>query len=276
MTHTRSPFPWRLLAFWLYRTLPLWALTALMIFLVQIAICGIVHDNENVKAFLSLLRLLPGIITTALGGEALQLGNVTGLVAMGYMHPMVLTLYMLFAVAVPTGFLAGQVQQGTMELILSRPTTKTQVYMCAGAVTLLGMVGLAGVMFLGTATGTRLYTFDQPVSLQPFLRAAQMASLAAGTVGAIALLAGAAFHRRGTAVGVTGGFLVVNYAVAVIAPWWPWMQPVTRFSLFYYIDLTPAFLGRPWPVSDLAVLGSVLIVSAVVGGIIWQRRDLPL
>ena len=276
MTHTRPRFPWRLLAFWLWRTLPLWGLTGLMIFLVQIAICGIVHDNENVKTFLSFLKLLPGVVTTALGGDALRLGNVTGLVAIGYQHPLVLTLFMLFAVAVPTGLLAGQVQQGTMELILSRPTTKTQVYVCAGVVTLVGMVGLACVMFLGTVAGSRLYTFDQPLSLRPFLRATQMAGLAAATVGAIALLAGAAFRRRGTAVGVTGAFLVVNYAVAVIAPWWPWMWPICRYSLFYYIDLTPAFLGRPWPVSDLAVLGTVLMASAVAGGIVWQRRDLPL
>ena len=276
MIATRPPLPWALLAFWLRRTLPLWGVTALMIFLVQIAVSGIVHDNENVKAFLSMLKFLPGVIKTALGGEALQLGNVTGLIAMGYQHPLVLTLYMLFAVAVPSGLLAGQVQQGTMELILSRPTTKTQVYVCAAVVTVLGMAGLVAVMFLGTAAGTRVYTFDEHVALDPFLRAAVVAGLAASTVGAITLLAAASFRRRGTAVGVTAGFLVVNYAVAVIAPWWPWMEPVTPFSLFYYIDLTPAFLGRAWPVSDMAVLGSVLLVSAVAGGVIWHRRDLPL
>jgi len=276
VTATRPPLPWALLAFWLRRTLPLWGATALMIFLVQIAVCGIVHDNEHVKAFLSMLKFLPGIVKTALGGEALQLGNVTGLLAMGYQHPLVLTLYMLFAVAVPTGLLAGQVQQGTMELILSRPTTKTQVYVCAAVVTVLGMAGLVAVMFLGTAAGTRAYTFDEHVALDPFLRAAVVAGLAASTVGAITLLAAASFRRRGTAVGVTAGFLVVNYAVAVIAPWWPWLEPVTPFSLFYYIDLTAAFLGRAGPVSDMAVLGSVLVVSAVAGGVIWQRRDLPL
>ena len=276
MTTARPSFPWVLLAFWLRRTLPLWGLTALMIFLVQIAICGIVHDNENVKAFLSLLKLLPGVIKSALGGEVLQLGNVTGLVAMGYQHPLVLTLFMLFAVAVPTGLLTGQVQQGTMELILSRPTTKTQVYVCAGVVTLLGMAGLAWVMFLGTAAGARLYTFDETVTLDPFFRAAVLAGLAAGTVGAVALMAAAAFPRRGTAVGVTGAFLVVNYAVSVFAPWWPWMQPATPFTLFYYIDLTTVFLGLTWPLGDMAVLGTILLVSAVAGGIIWQRRDLPL
>jgi ABC-2 type transport system permease protein len=276
MSATRTPFPWRLLVFWVCRTLPLWAVTAVVIFLVQIAICGIVHDNENVRALLSLLKILPGFIKTALGGEALQLGNVTGLVAMGYQHPMVLTLYMVFAVAVPTGLLAGQVQQGTMELILTRPATKLQVYVSAAIVTWLGMIGLVAAMFLGTATGAKVYTFDQPVPMDRFFRAAILACWAASTVGAIALLAAASFRRRGAAVGVTAGILVVNYLMAVISPWWPWMQPAIPFNLFYYIDLTPAFLGRPWPVHDMAVLGCILMVSAVAGAVIWHRRDLPL
>jgi ABC-2 type transport system permease protein len=266
-----------LLRFWLHRTFLLWFLTALIIFLVQIAVCGIMHDNENVKAFLSFLKLMPGIVTKALGGRVgLQADNVTGLLSVGYRDPLVLLLFMLFAVAVPTGLLAGQVQHGTLELILSRPVTKTQVYLCAGTVTVLGMAGLAGAMFLGTAAGTHLYDFDQPVPLHPFFRAAVLAALAASAVGAIALMAAAAFRRQGTAVGVTAAFLVVNYVVGLIAPWWPWMQPAAPFTLFHYIRLDRVFEAGPWPGGNMAVLGTVLLVSAVAGGIIWQRRDLPL
>jgi ABC-2 type transport system permease protein len=277
VTRTRPLFPWVLLGFWLCRALLLGALTALIIFLVQIAVCGIMHDNENVKAFLSFLRLMPGIVTKALGGRVtLQVDNITGLLSIGYRDPLVLLLFMLFAVSVPTGLLAGQVQYGTMELILSRSVTKSQVYICAGLVTLLGMAGLAGAMFLGTVAGTHLYDFDQPVLLQPFLRAAVVAALAAGAVGAIALMAAAAFRRQATAVGVTAAFLVVNYVVGLIAPWWPWMQPAAPFTLFHYIRLDRVFEAGPWPGGDMAVLGIVFLVSAVSGGIIWQRRDLPL
>jgi hypothetical protein len=183
---------------------------------------------------------------------------------------------MLFAVAVPTGLLTGQVQQGTMELILTRPATKTQVYLCAAIVTVLGMIGLVLAMFLGTTIGATAYTFDPPVNLEPFRRAAVLACLAACTVSGLALLSAASFRRRGTAVGVIGAFLVVNYAMDVISPWWPWLQPAIPYSLFYYIDLTSAFMGWPWPVHDITVLGSIFAGSAVAGAIIWHRRDLPL
>ena len=113
----RPRFPLPLLRFWTLRILPIWVLIALVIFLFQIAICGIVHDNDSVKTFVQFLDKLPSFIKTALGGEALKVGNVSGLIAIGYNHPLVLTLYMLFAVGVPTGLLAGEVQKGTMELI---------------------------------------------------------------------------------------------------------------------------------------------------------------
>ena len=116
----RPPFPWPLLRFWTIRILPAWFLIASWIFLFQLAICGIVHDNERVKAFLQYIDILPSFIKAFMGGEVLQIGNIAGLIAIGYQEPFVLLLYMLYAVGVPTALLAGEVQRGTMELILSR------------------------------------------------------------------------------------------------------------------------------------------------------------
>jgi len=50
-----------------------------------------------------------------------------------------------------------------MELILSRPVTKTQVYLCATALTLAGMFALVMVMFLGTVAAVHIYVFSEPI-----------------------------------------------------------------------------------------------------------------
>lgn len=52
MKADRPAFPLPLLWFWVSRTLPFWGFIALVIFLFQLAIGGIVQDNESVKAFL--------------------------------------------------------------------------------------------------------------------------------------------------------------------------------------------------------------------------------
>ena len=268
-------FPWPLLRFWTLRILPAWFLIALMIFLVQLAICGIVHDNERVKAMLQYIDVFGPYIKAFIGGDALEFGNIAGLIAAGYQEPLVLLLYMLFAVGVPTALLAGEVQRGTMELILSRQTTKTQVYICAGLVTIVGMYALVIVMFLGTVVSTNLYDFEQEVPLYSLFKLAVNSGILASAVGGITLLAAACF-RSGMAVSITVAYLVVNYFIMIITQWWPrmkWLDPVTIFN---YVDGGKIFIEPGWPVSDMCVLVSLLVISTVLGGVVWWRRDLPL
>jgi len=273
--HSRPPFPFRLLRFWTLRILPAWCLIAFMLFLFQIAVCGIMHDNHRVKAILQFIEKLPPIAKAFMGGEILEVGSIAGLIAIGYQDPLVLILYMLYAVGVPTALLAGEVQKGTMELILSRQTKKTQIYVCAGLITVFGMFALVVVTFSGTAAATRLYHFEQEIPLYSFFKIAVSGGLLVSAVGGIALLAAACF-RRGFAVSLTVGYVVLNYFVSIIADWWPrmkWLEPATMFS---YVD-GPAILKKPgWPMGDMCVLISLLVVTTVLGGIIWYRRDLPL
>ncbi len=271
----RPPFPWPLLRFWTLRTLPAWLLIALVIFLFQIAICGIVHDNERVKALIQYIDMLPAFLKTFIGGEAVQVGNIAGLIAIGYQDPLILLLYMLFAVGVPTALLSGEVQRGTMELILSRQTTKTQIYISAGLITIIGMFGLVVVMFLGTVTATCLYNFKQDVPLYDFFKLATNGGILASAVGGITLLAAACF-RRGMAVSITVAYLVLNYFAEIVAEWWPRMKWLKPLNIYHYVKDAKIFTESAWPVGNMAVLITILIVSTIVGGIIWARRDLPL
>ena len=277
MTDTRpSLFSLSLLGFFFRRILPTWVLCAAMIFLIQIAVAAIVHDNQSIKAFLSFLDMLPSIVKAAIGGESLQLGNIAALLAIGYQHPLVLLLLLYFTVAVPTGLLPGEVESGTMELILSRSITKTQVYVCAGLLTIAGMFFLILIMFSGTVAGTWIFQFDEPVPLDKFFRLAVNAGVVASTAGAIALLAAAVFRTRNVAVGVTVSIMVLNYFIKVVAAWWPPVEFLKPLTLFHYVGGEIIFREGRWPLGDMGVLAAVIAVSAIAGALIWHRRDLPM
>ena len=275
MSRHRAPFPWPLLRCWSFRILPVWSGMALIIFLMQLAVCGIIHDNDNVKGLLKFMDMLP-FVKTVLGGEALQMDNLAGLIAIGYNHPLVLMLYMLFAVGVPTGLLTGEVQRGSMELILSRFVTKTQVYVCAGLITLTGMFALVIVMFLGTVAATQIYDFDKAIPLYRFFQAAINGGLLASAIGAIALLSAAACRTRGRAVGLATAYIVTSYFIDVLAQWWPRMSGLSPITLFHYVNTSKIFAGQRWPVADMCVLTGVMVAAAIAGSVVWQRRDLPL
>jgi len=275
MSHlSRPPFPFVLLRFWFMRILPVWLGIALLIFLMQIAVSAIVHDNANVRTFLSFLNMLPSIVKTALGGDMLQAGNTAALLTIGYQHPLVMFLCMLFAVGVPTGLLTGEVQKGTMELILSRPVTKTQVYICACVLTLVGMFGLVLTMFAGTFIAVQIYRFDQPIPLDLFFRIAINGGLLASTFGAFALLCAATFARVYSALGIAVAFLTLNYFVSLISEWWPTIRFLRKATLFYFLYYSDIFTH--WPVGNMIRLMAILLAVAILGGFIWHRRDLPL
>ncbi len=273
-TRSTVAFPYALLRFWFMRIFPLWLFVALVIFLMQISVCAIVHDNESVRTFLKFIEVLPSFIKTALGGEMLQAGNTPGLIAIGYQHPLVLFLYLLYAVGVPTKLLTGEVQKGTMELILSRATTKTQVYLCASILTLAGMVSLVLIMFLGTVVATHLFDFGTPIPLALFFRIATNGGCLAGAAGAIALCSAGVMGGRNLAVGATVTFLVLNYFVWIVSQWWPRVGFLKPATLFYYVNGFK--LSQGWPLGDMLVLLSLILVCTMVGGIVWKRRDLPL
>ena len=276
MKNARVSFPFTLLRFWFWRILWLWLLVGFFIFIIQIIQCSIAQDNENVKMTLDFLQRMPGFIKEAVGGEILDISSTTGFIAITYQHPLVLALYMIFAVCVPTGLLAGHVQDGNMELILSRSVTKNQVYICACILTLVGMLALVIVMFLGTVVGINVCSFDQEISLWPFFRAAIVGGLLSATAAGVSLLAAATFRNRGRAVGIAMAFFIINYFIDLIAGWWPRAKFLGPSSIFYYLDNKKILVGTGWPIGDMAVLASVLIVTVIAGGIIWNRRDLPL
>lgn len=268
------PFPFGLLWFWFLRILPAWLGIASIIFVMQIAVSGIMHDNQNVRMFLALLNLLPGIVKTALGGDLLESGSIAALLTIGYQHPFVLFLIMLYAVGVPAGLLTAEVQKGTMELILSRPVTKTQVYICVVVLTLVGMFGLFAVMFLGTVAAVNIYTFNEPIPLDLFLRIATTGGLLAGGFAAFALLSAASFRRLYAAVGISVAFLTLNYFISIVAQWWPrlaFLRRATLFYLVYYSDL-----WQNWPQRNMAILAGILLAMTLIGGLLWRRRDLFL
>ncbi len=262
-----------LLKFWTFRTLPTWCLIAMMIFLVQIAVCGMVHDNKTLSAMLGLLDLVP-FFKTALGGDYLRAGNTPALITIGYKHPFVLFLYMFFAVSVPTGLLAGEVQKGSMELILARQISKMQVYICAGLITVTGMFALVMIMYLGTVTSIHIFAFEKTLPLDMFFRIAIDGGIFASTIGAIALLCAALFSSRNIASGIAVAFLVINYFISIFSQWWPRMDFLKDATIFKFIAGPEIITG--WPIRNMLALSVIFCIAVISGAIIWKRRDLPL
>jgi ABC-2 type transport system permease protein len=67
----------------------------------------------------------PGkIMRTIIGGERVVLDNAMDLLSIGYVHPLMVTVFCVWAIGRAAGAIAGEIDRGTMELLLAQPLAR--------------------------------------------------------------------------------------------------------------------------------------------------------
>ena len=82
----------------------------------------------------------PGkILRTLMGGERIQLDNAMDMLSIGYVHPLMQTIFCIWAIGRAAGAIAGELDRGTMELLLAQPIPRYRLvlaHLCVDALTI--------------------------------------------------------------------------------------------------------------------------------------------
>jgi ABC-2 type transport system permease protein len=213
----------------------------------------------------SLLKLAPN----------LQAGfGVQDYLAFTWMHPLFIGLGAAFVVSRATDGLAGEIERGSIYLLLSRPVRRwtfvtgkaLEMVVGAGAIALAGWLGLAlGVQALPPALSAAL-------PLQNYLLAALAAWLIFAALGGGAFLLAACFSRTAPSAGLGSAWTLVAFVLDVIplvaASPLAWLNP-----WHHYFPQAVVAAGQLDP------LGVAVLLAWTAGGIaaaaaIFGHRDL--
>jgi ABC-2 type transport system permease protein len=70
----------------------------------------------------------PGRVTrTLIGGESVQLDRAMDLLSVGYVHPLMQVMFCIWAIGRASGAIAGEIDRGTMELLLAQPLSRSRL-----------------------------------------------------------------------------------------------------------------------------------------------------
>src|SRR5262249_23779886 len=70
----------------------------------------------------------PGrLVQTLMGGESIKLDSTLDMLSIGYVHPLVQTILCIWAIGRAAGAIAGEIDRGTMELLLAQPLARYRV-----------------------------------------------------------------------------------------------------------------------------------------------------
>ena len=179
-----------------------------------------------------------------------------------------------FAIGIGLRCVAGELQDGSLALALTRPVSRRSWYLSHIAVMIPGSF-LIGVFYaFGCMVASWLTT---PIgSLDPWYTI--LASLEAGLLftvfGAFATLFSSFATEKGRAMAWTLGVLVVMYILAFLLPLWGTGSDLAKLTPFGWYVPGPILQHGDIPWGDVGMLVLFAAVPLAIGGVRFARRDL--
>jgi ABC-2 type transport system permease protein len=116
----------------------------------------------------------PGkIMRTIIGGELIALDRAMDMLSIGYVHPLMQTLFCIWAVGRAAGAVAGEIDRGTMELLLAQPVPRSRLILAHFLVDLVTIPLLCLALWAGNWLGAWIIS---PIKVEePSLKAPPVA-----------------------------------------------------------------------------------------------------
>ena len=267
------------------------------------------------EAFDEILFKGPGKISQAvMGGADIKFDQPNDFLAVELLHPVVIILGCLWAVGRAGGAVAGELDRGTMELLLSQPVPRNRLILAHLLVDGLLIPALCLTILAGTQLGLYLvgeFAVDYsslsklPPAFLAFVKngpptlevSAQRQGLALLNLGALlfatsglAIAVSSVGRNRWRSLGVATLTGVGMFTLNVVGQLWESAAFARPFTVFFYyqpqkvwlkgdwlVDLGEAFTpGRPLlAVPVMAVLLGVGVIGYAFALTVFTRRDLP-
>jgi ABC-2 type transport system permease protein len=215
-----------------------------------------------------------GIMQAMLGTE---IGDRIGprmFQAMAWVHPVVLALTWAHAVISCTRVPAGEVDRGTVDVLLGLPVSRREVFLSETFVWLV----CGAAIFVAALTGNLLGSLAlQPELRPPFLRVLPVLLnlfCLYGAVGGFAWLVSSFSSRRGRAMAIVFLILLALFLLNYLAQFWQPLEKLVFLSPLHYHQPVIVLSNGIWPWQDMAILAGFGGAMWLAGGVVFARRDL--
>jgi ABC-2 type transport system permease protein len=217
-------------------------------------------------------------IRTLIGGEGIDLQNAMDLLSIGYVHPLMQTLLCIWAIGRAAGAIAGEIDRGTMELLMSQPLARWRLVMAHLCTDALTIPVLCLSMWAGNALGAWLITpihveapplrahvgnplvLRRPAPLPPDSPRLHVRPAAFGpalwlvgglvfAVGGATMWLSATGRSRWRVLGIAVFVALVQFLFNLVGQMWEPLAPVRPLTVFYYYQPQQVILGHDWYVT---------------------------
>ncbi len=220
------------------------------------------------------VKLVQQILTAFLGAEVGTVFGPSAMTAIGWAHPIVLALVSAHAISCCTRVPAGEIERGTIDVLLGLPIRRGTLYCGEAAGAALSGLLVVSSGLLGQGLGNAIVGAEDRVATAPMLWVtANLYALLAAIAG-IASLFSALCDRRGRAVGAAVAVVVASFFLSSFSPFNAVIKKLAVLSVVSYYRPFKVLEGGQSPATDMVILASIGLACWLIGLILFSWRDI--
>ena len=215
-----------------------------------------------------------GVMSAILGGHLAQSFNFSALLAVEVFSSIYGLLFGGFVAWIGGSVLPATIEDGTLDLALSRPFSRTRYYLESWFAVLIGAVIISLVLALGVWIDTVIVKnsgIEWPWMWLTLLVQWCFLFFAAG----LGMLFGSFINASRAAGGTAVGIVVLGYLLNTFGGLTSQLQWMIKISPFYYAPAIDPLINHQLTWWYPCVLVAVGLVCGIIGLVVFNKRDLP-
>jgi ABC-2 type transport system permease protein len=239
----------------------------------QVVTCAII-SSVNVPAMLEQFLAFAPPVVRAVIEQTMFGGSTAGILAFTWNHPVTHALATSIAIAFGASAVAGEIENGVIELMLAQPISRTQYLMSHLLFAIASMIAVAFAGLGGALIGQHLFGLE-PFAWGRLLRLLANLVLLQMSFYSVTLLFSAFGREAGRVAMLAVMIAIVSFLDNVIATLWNKAAFMKPYSLHTYYDPRAILVEGHLAGSSVIVL-SVFIAIGLSGAFArFLTRDLP-
>ena len=228
--------------------------------------------REQSEVFSKAFESFPDALFKAFGIDDLNMSTIESFLALEHFSIVWPLMAIFLLVAIAGRGLAGQIEDGTIEVTLQCPVSRLQLFFAKYLVGLISLLVFTIFSIFSIIPLAALHKIDYAIS--NFMSVAVLSFLFGWAVLSVAMLFSSIFSEKGRVYMAIGGILLVMYVLNIAASINDSLDGLKYASFFNYYDYNGALIKNSLNGTAVGVFIITAVICTAASSLIYQKRDI--
>ena len=230
--------------------------------------------EEQADAFTEVFENFPPAVFEIFGIESLNMSTLESFLSVEHFSLVLPIMILFLLISVAGRAIAGEIEAGTVELLIGRPVSRLKLFLSRyasglGVLIVFTIIAVFSVVPLALLHGVEF-------QIESFAAGALIVFLFGWAVFSMAVMFSSLFSERSKVYMACGGILLLMYVLNVVALLKDNLDALKYFSFFHYYAYSDAVIHQSLYGTGCLVFVCMSIVCTAVGLAWFMKRDIAV